>query len=270
MDEKKKDGNTPAAVLKRVLFAITPLLTVSVIIGAWYFGAIRASSPVLPSPVQVIQRMGRLFTEPIASTSLFGHIAVSLQRAFKGLLISIAVGIPFGILVGWNKKFASTFGVFFELLRPIPPLAWIPLLVTWFGISETSKVAMVILGAIVPVVVNSYTAVKMVPELYIEVGKMFHATTNTRILTTIVLPASLPTIFAGIRNSTSVSFICVLAAEMLAADSGLGFLITRGMNSFDVPLIMCGMVLIGGIGALISVVTNFIERKLCPWNTSIK
>lgn len=256
--------------IKTIMFAIMPFLTLCIIITAWYLASLRAESMILPSPVQVIERMQELFTVPVANTSLFGHIAISLQRAFKGLIISIVVGIPLGIMIGWNKTVASTLGMFFELLRPIPPLAWIPLLVTWFGISETSKVAMVILGSIVPVVVNSYTAVKLVPELYVEVGKMFHATTNSKILLHIVLPASLPTIFAGVRNSTSVAFICVLAAEMLAADSGLGFLITRGMNSFDVPLIMCGMVLIGGIGALISVVTNFIERKLCPWNISIK
>ena len=270
MANSKPAFSAQSGKLRTAVYAVIPFFTVAAIVAAWYISSANGNSKIFPNPTQVVQRMLKLFTDPVAGTSLFGHIGISLLRAFKGLLISRVVGIPLGILIGWNNTFASTVGMLFELIRPIPPLAWIPLLVMWFGISESSKVAMVVLGAIIPVVVNSYTAVRLVPELYIQVGRMFNAATNYQILKKVVLPASLPTIFAGIRNSTSVAFMCVLAAEMLAADSGLGFLITRGMNAFDVPLIMCGMVLIGLIGALISVITNFIERKLCPWNTSIK
>lgn len=254
---------------KNIMIALIPFFSILLIVSAWYIGTSRGTSRIFPSPAEVIARMIKLWTVPVANTSLPGHIGISLIRVFKGLAISLIIGIPLGILIGWSKNVSATLGVLFELLRPIPPLAWIPLLVVWFGISEASKVAMVVLGAIVPAVVNSYTSVRLVPEIYVEVGKMFNATTDWQLLTRIVLPASLPTIFAGIRNSTSVAWMCVLAAEMLAADSGLGFLITRGMNSFDVALIMCGMVLIGIIGALLSVLTNFIERKLCPWNRSI-
>lgn len=269
--DKINTSGTPRQkmTLKRVLYALAPLISVAVVVAIWYIGAARGNSKILPTPTEVVERMIKLWTVPVANTSLLGHIGVSLLRMLKGLAISILIGLPAGILIGWNKLFASTIGIFFEMIRPIPPLAWIPLLVAWFGIGETSKIAMIVLGATVPVLVNSYTAVRMVPELYLEVGKMFNATRNHDILRKIVLPSSLPAIFAGIRNSTSVALISVLGAEMLAADSGLGFLITRGMNSFDIPLIMSGMVLIGIIGALFAVLTNVIERKLCPWNRSI-
>jgi NitT/TauT family transport system permease protein/sulfonate transport system permease protein len=188
---------------------------------------------------------------------------------FAALFFAIVIGVPTGILIGWNRFFAKTVGTLFELIRPIPALAWIPLVITWFGIGETPKVIMVFLGALMPIVVNSYTAIKLVPPLYIDVGRMFNAVTSRQILTKVVLPASLPTIFAGIRNATSVGWMVVLAAEMLAAKSGLGFLINRGMESFDVALIMCGMVMIGVIGALLAVATNLIERRLCPWNIAL-
>ena len=125
------------------------------------------------------------------------------------------------------------------------------------------------MAALMPIVVNSYTGIKMVSPLYLDVGKMFNASTERQLLTSIVLPAALPTIFAGIRNATSLALMVVLAAEMIAARAGLGFLINRGMEVFDVSLVMAGMVAIGVTGALVAALTNFIERKLCPWNRSL-
>lgn len=263
----KKNPNAQP-LIRSILWGLLPFLSILCILVIWIIGS-GINSAIIPSPAQVAERMVKLCVTPVARTSLPGHILASLVRVFKALFLAIAVGIPMGVFIGWSKPFAATVGVLFEMIRPIPALAWIPLLIAWFGVSETSKVVMVFLGALMPIVVNSYTAIKLVPSLYIDVGKMFNAVTDRQLLTRIVLPASLPTIFAGIRNSTSVAWMVVLAAEMLAAKSGLGFLINRGMESFDVPLVMCGMVLIGVIGALLALLTNLIERRLCPWNRSL-
>lgn len=252
----------------KILYAVLPVLSILLILIIWTVAASR-NSMVVASPVMVLSRIIELVTVPISGYTLIGHVWSSLIRVFEALFFAIVIGVPVGVLIGWNRTFASTIGTLFEFIRPIPALAWIPLVIVWFGIGELPKVIMVFLGALMPIVVNSYTAIRLVPELYIDVGRVFNARSNRQILINVVLPASLPTIFAGIRNATSVGWMVVLAAEMLAARSGLGFLINRGMESFDVSLIMSGMVLIGVIGALLAIITNLIERKVCPWNRSL-
>lgn len=253
---------------KRILMDVAPYVAILALLAIW-FAASAANGRIVASPVDVVTRLGKLCVTKLSGNYLWSHALASLARVFAALFFAIVLGVPMGILIGWNCFFAKTVGTLFELIRPIPALAWIPLVITWFGIGEAPKVVMVFLGALMPIVVNSYTAIKLVPPLYIDVGRMFNAVTGRQILAKVVLPASLPTIFAGIRNATSVGWMVVLAAEMLAAKSGLGFLINRGMESFDVALIMCGMVMIGVIGALLAVATNLIERRLCPWNIAL-
>lgn len=253
---------------KKVLYTVMPFLSLVIIVIGWIIIS-GANDRIVASPMKVLSRIVELVTVPISGYTLFGHIWASLVRVFEALFFAIIIGVPMGIMIGWNKTFAAIVGTLFEFIRPIPALAWIPLIIVWFGIGELPKVIMVFLGALMPIVVNSYTAIRLVPSLYIDVGRTFNARTDKQILINVVLPASLPTIFAGIRNATSVGWMVVLAAEMLAARSGLGFLINRGMESFDVALIMSGMVLIGVVGALLAVITNFIERKVCPWNRSL-
>ena len=253
---------------KKVVYAMMPFLSILIIVVVWV-AVSGNNSRVVASPATVVSRIVELVTVPISGYTLLVHVWASLLRVFEALFFAIIIGVPMGVMIGWNKTFASTVGTLFEFIRPIPALAWIPLVIVWFGIGEVPKVIMVFLGALMPIVVNSYTAIRLVPALYIDVGKVFNARTDKQILINVILPASLPTIFAGIRNATSVGWMVVLAAEMLAARSGLGFLINRGMESFDVALIMSGMVLIGVVGALLAIITNFIERKVCPWNISL-
>ena len=170
----------------------------------------------------------------------------------------------------YKRQVRATLGTLFECIRPIPVLAWIPLMIMWFGIGEKAKIIMIFIGALMPIVVNSYTGIKLVSPLYLDVGRMFNASSQSQLLWKIVLPAALPTIFAGIRNATSMSLMVVLAAEMLAAKSGLGFMINRGMEAYNMKLVMSGMVAIGVTGAMLSVLTNLIERRICPWNSHIK
>lgn len=155
-------------------------------------------------------------------------------------------------------------GVLFELLRPIPPLAWIPLITIWFGIGEFPKILIVFIGTFFNVVVNTSTGVKMVDKLQLDVGRMFQAN-QLQILKEIVLPASLPAIFAGIRVALGAGWAVVLAAEMLGSQTGVGYLITLGNEIGDTALIFISMIVIGVIGALLSALATFIERRLCPW-----
>lgn len=254
---------------RRILYAFAPVISIAAFIAVWMI--IHAGNPrLVASPIDVIERMIKLCQKSISGHYLWGHMFASVRRILLGLGLAIVIGVLMGILIGWYPAISGTIGTLFELIRPIPALAWIPLFVMWMGIGETPKVVMVFLGSLMPIVVNSYTGVRLVSPLYLSVGKMFNCTQNRQLLINVVVPAALPAIFAGIRGATSVAWMVVLAAEMLGADSGLGFLINRGMSVFDISLIMTGMTMIGILGALLAVLTNFIERRICPWNTSLK
>lgn len=251
-----------------IWYYILPVLSLICLLGIWYLGSL-ANPMVFPTPSALLQKIIDLSQNELSGYTLIGHMLVSLRRVGISLALAIIIGVPLGVLIGWSRTVRATVGALFECIRPIPMLAWIPLMVMWFGIGEESKIIMIFMAALMPIVVNAYTGIKMVPSLYLDVGKMFNASTERQLLTKIVLPAALPTIFAGIRNGTGMALMVVLAAEMIAAQAGLGFLINRGMEVFDISLVMAGMVAIGITGALVSVLTNFIERKLCPWNRSL-
>lgn len=250
---------------RRILYAVLPYLSLLLLLGCWIY--VSTFYPQLfPMPGKTYDRLIRMFQRPISKLTLFGHIWASLARVLTALVLAWIIGISFGVLIGWNKKAKALLGSIFEMVRPIPPLAWIPLITMWFGIGEFPKVVLVFLGCFAAVVINAYTGIRLVDPLYIDVGRMFNAS-NRQILREIAIPAALPAIFAGIRTSTSAGWMTVLAAEMMGARSGMGFLIIRGMESDDMPLILVSMITIGLIGALLAVVVTYAERKICPWRS---
>lgn len=255
-------------LIYHVLYYALPVLSIVLLIAVWFLGASK-NSMIFPTPITVLERMVDLCQNELSGYTLLGHMGISLLRVAIALSLAILIGVPLGVMIGWSRAVRATIGALFECIRPIPMLAWIPLMVMWFGIGEKSKIIMIFMAALMPIVVNAYTGIKMVSPLYLDVGRMFNASTQRQLLTVVVLPAALPTIFAGIRNATGMALMVVLAAEMLAARAGLGFLINRGMEVFDVSLVMSGMVAIGVTGALLAVLTNYLERKLCPWNRSL-
>jgi len=262
-DSKKSNG------LSRMVYLMAPFIGIGIMLILW-FSASAANPQAFPNPSAVLLLLYDLLFHPLSGYTLLGHVAISLRRVCIALFFAMLVGIPLGILMGWSRLMRATVGTLFECIRPIPVLAWIPLMIMWFGIGEKAKIIMIFIGALMPIVVNSYTGIKLVSPLYLDVGRMFNASSQSKLLLKIVLPAALPTIFAGIRNATSMSLMVVLAAEMLAAKSGLGFMINRGMEAYNMTLVMSGMVAIGVTGAMLSILTNMIERRICPWNSHTK
>ena len=223
------------------------------------------SPKLIVSPLQVLKTLVAKITDPRPEGSvLLEHISSSLVVALSGYFLAICIGVPLGLLMGWYKPLDKLFGPTLEILRPIPPIAWIPLITMWFGIFELPKVIIIFLGAVVPIVVNAYTGVAMVPELNTNAGKVFGADSR-QLLVDIVLPTAFPSIFAGIRTAISSGWVVMLAAEMISAKSGLGFIVTRGQEVNDYPVILLAMMFIGIIGALLSFIANRVERLLCPW-----
>ena len=246
------------------LINIIPYISIVALLLVWS-GASVQNPEVLPSPKMVIDRTIQLFEEPIMDKNIFGHIWASLQRVLIAMFFATVIGVTLGVLIGWYKKFRLTVGTIFEVIRPIPPIAWLPLIVMLFGIEEFPKILLVFIGALMPIVVNTYTGIKMIDKKIVDMGRVFNAT-NRQLLFEIAIPASVPAIIAGVKNGLGVGWMVVLAAEMIGADSGVGFLITRGSDYYDISLVLVGMVSIGVVGALLSVVTEIVEKVVCPWH----
>jgi ABC-type nitrate/sulfonate/bicarbonate transport system permease component len=236
---------------------------VALIIGAWVWFS--ANNPhLMPGPRQVFSRFIRTFTKPVARTNLLGHAWASLQRVLTALVFSWIVGIGLGILIGWSRACKAVIGSLFEIIRPIPPIAWIPIVIMWFGIGEFPKVLIVFIGTFVPLVINTAAGIALVDKINMDVGTIFGGN-KYQVLGQILIPTALPSIFAGIRTSVSSGWTTVLAAEMIAAQRGLGSLVTRGWQGSDMALVLVAVITIAVIGALLAVLLNLLEKVVCPW-----
>lgn len=245
-----------------ILYKIIPGCSILLLVMLWILAASQGSG--FPSPVEVWDRTILLFTKPIKKLNLISHVMISLRRISLALLFDWTFGISFGVMIGWSQKAKSFFGPMFNAFRAVPPLAWIPLITLWFGIGEFPKVLIVIFGSLASIVVNVQAGMSTVEKMYLDVGTIFNATPRQRLFK-IAIPSSLDAIFAGVRTSTSAAWMVVLAAEMLGANAGVGFLISRGMDSIDMPLVLTGMIAIGIVGAMLAIITQFAERLICPW-----
>lgn len=255
---------TKKSPLYKAVMAVLPVLSVVLLILAYWWVS-SENSVVLPSFAQIGARAVKLFTKPIKGVNLLGHVWASLRRVLTAMAFAWSLGIIFGILIGWSKTLDAIFGSIFELFRPIPPIAWIPIIIMWFGIGEFPKVLIVFIGSVIPVVVNTRAGVSLVEQQYLDVGKIFGAK-QTQMFSNIVMPVALPSIFAGLRTSVSAGWTVVLAAEMLGADEGVGALVTRGWNSTDMALVLVAIVVIAIIGTILSFTLSAVEKVVCPWN----
>jgi ABC-type nitrate/sulfonate/bicarbonate transport system permease component len=251
---------------QEVLYWVLPILAVGLVLLGWILFS--AFNPrLMPGPVSVIERLIKTFQRPVARTSLFGHAWASLQRVLTALAMSWVIGVTLGILIGWNRACRAVIGNIFEIIRPIPPIAWIPIVIMWFGIGEFPKVLIVFIGTFVPLVINTSAGISMVDKINVDVGKVFGGN-SWQILWQIVIPTALPSIFAGVRTSVSSGWTTVLAAEMIAAQKGLGALVTRGWQGSDMALVLVAVITIAIIGSLLTVLLNILEKVICPWKNS--
>lgn len=250
-------------IRRNKLYNLLPFASLLLLIVLWTWVS-AGEDATFPSPNDIWMRLLKFIEKPIMRISLVGHIWASLQRVFIALIAAWIIGISFGVLLGWSSKANALFGPLFTGFRAVPPLAWIPLITIWFGTGEFPKILVVFIGAIMPIVVNTQVGIKNVDKLYLDVGSIFHANKKQQLLQ-IAVPSALDAVFAGIRTSTSAAWMVVLAAEMLGGKSGVGFLIVRGMDAYDMALVLLSMICIGLVGAALAILTQMIERMVCPW-----
>lgn len=249
---------------KNIWYSILPVLAILLVLAIWLVFSIN-NPRLMPTPLGVWERFIRTFERPIAQSTLLGHTWASLRRVLLALLVAWSFGIAFGILIGWSKKSRAFFGSIFEIIRPIPPIAWIPIVIMWFGIGEFPKVLLVFIGTFVPLVLNTSAGIAMVDPINMDLGKIFGGN-NKQILKEIVVPTALPSIFAGIKTSVSSGWTTVLAAEMLGAQQGLGALVTRGWQGSDMALVLVAVIIIAVAGSLLAIALDRIEKVVTPWN----
>ena len=231
-------------VLNRLRTFGTSIAGIVLFVVAWEASLRFSSVQLLPRPGQVVLGIVELLVRGV----LFKHVVASLFRVTWGFLLAMAVAFPLGFVLGWNTRAGRALGPFFQVLRPISPLAWIPLAILWFGVGDISAVFIIFVASVLPLLLTAMNAVRNVPAVYVNAGQNFGLSTGQLFLR-ILLPASLPGLLAGLRLTIGISWLVVVAAEMIAVNSGLGFLIVDSRNAGDrYDLVVAGMVLIGAIG----------------------
>lgn len=252
-------------ILNKVL-SITPIILLIVI---WQIAAMLGlTNKLLPSPYAIYIEATRIFTVEFAGNNIWMHIYYSMKRVLIAYGLAFITGLPLGLYMGWNRTFDKIVKPIFELLRPIPPIAWIPLAILWLGIGEGPKIFICYIGSFVIFVLNSYTGMRYTDKLLIDATRTYGATRKQQFFN-VALPASLPSIFAGVQNALSMSWMCVLAAEMVGAREGIGYIILNGMDLNRPAMIIVGMIIIGIIGTILAIAMRWLERVMCPWRRDL-
>lgn len=246
-----------------LLLGVTGFLILFVV---WHLiSLVIVNKNALPPPVLVFADFVRSFVEPIGSWTLPGHIIMSLQRVLVGFGAASVLGICLGLFMATSKAVDAVVKPLFELFRPIPPLAWIPMAIIWFGIGEMTKYFIIFMAAFFTVTLNTYTGAKNVDPILIGAGQMLGANKG-QLFMTVIFRGAVPQIFAGLQVALSSGWMAVLAAEMVRSMDGVGWVIIRGMEVGDTVQIMVGMAAIALVGFLLTQLMRILEGRLCRWN----
>jgi ABC-type nitrate/sulfonate/bicarbonate transport system permease component len=238
-------------------------------LSVWHYAAASgAFSGALCTPWQVVEQFRNLMTDTLAGLTIWGHIWASAQRIFIGFVLASLVAIPLGLFMALNPYVDAIVKPVFDLFKPMPPIAWISIAILWFGIGEPSKIFIIVIGTFVPCLLNAYNGIRLIDSEMYDVIKVLGGNRWNEIIQ-VSFPASFPAIFAGLQISLSSAWTCVLAAELVASRSGLGFIIVQGMKISDTSMVIGGMIVIAIVAWLTSLLVMGLEKLLCPWKRGI-
>ena len=245
--------------LKRLLPSLTVM---AVLIAAWWLVVVKTQSVIFPTPWQVVTGTGELMQNGV----LWEHIGASLFRVGSGFLLAVAFAVPLGLWMGWVRGAFTTLNPIFQMLRPISPIAWIPIAILWFGVGNASPVFLIFISSVFPMVVQTTSGVHTIERRYLRAAANFGVSRAT-LFRRVVIPAALPQIIVGMRIGLGVAWLVVVAAEMIALRSGLGFLIIDSRNAGNrYDLVIAAMIIIGMIGLLLDGLMRLLEGlKAVQW-----
>lgn len=242
-------------------------ISVCLFLGLWELavrvGWINGKFLCAPSTV-VLTFFDKLSNPKPDGSVLVIHIITSLKLVLAGYGAAIVIGVPLGLLMGYYRVFDKIISPIFEIMRPIPPIAWIPLSIIWLGVGTTAKAFIIFLAAFVPCVINAYTGVKLTPAVYLNVAKTSGAS-KWMTFWTVSRNYAMPLTFTGIQVALGNAWSTLVASELLAATSGLGYMIQQGRSLVRPDIILVGMVTIGVIGAILTSLLSKLENKIVRW-----
>ena len=241
--------------MQRIKNALPSILLMCLLIALWWVVVVQTDSLIFPTPLQVVTGTIELASDG----TLVEHIGASLFRVGAGFLLAVLVAVPMGLWMGRVDGAYRTLNPIFQILRPISPIAWIPLAILWFGVGNVSPVFLIFIAAVFPMIVQTASGVHTIERRYLHAAENFGVSRAT-LLRQVIVPAVLPEIVVGMRIGLGVAWLVVVAAEMIALRSGLGYMIIDSRNAGNrYDLVIAGMIIIGLIGLLLDGLMRLLE-----------
>jgi nitrate/nitrite transport system permease protein len=252
---------------KKTRKIVAPLIAVTVLLIVWQLLTLSPEAN-LPSPIKVVEQTWELIINPFfdkgaTNKGLFWQIWASLQRVLQGFTLAAIVGISVGIIVGTNEFLYDALDPIFQILRTIPPLAWLPIALATFQQSNPSAIFVIFITSIWPIIINTIAGVQQIPQDYVNVSKVLQLSRKEYFLD-IVFPATVPYIFTGLRIGVGLSWLAIVAAEMLIGGVGIGFFIWDAWNAANISQIIIALIYVGLVGLLLDKTIAFIATKVVP------
>jgi NitT/TauT family transport system permease protein len=244
-------------------FWLLSTLGFATLFGVWSAVALSGFVPAqfLPTPWGVVDRIVELTAKPFAGYTIQQHLVSSVGRYLLGFGLAAAIGVPLGLLMGWFRWLDNIVSPLFEAVRFIAPIAWVPFAALWFGTGIGGPTLIIFMGAFPPALINAYRGAKFVEPRFIEAAQTLGAS-NWRIIVEVLLPASVPSIVAGLRISAGLGWQSLVGAELIVASSGIGYLMVKGQASISTSTVMAGMIAIGSVGIVIDVLLRRMEATI--------
>jgi NitT/TauT family transport system permease protein len=248
--------------MKKMNNALPSIVVMAVLIAVWWVVVAMTESAIIPTPLAVV--MGTL--ELARDGTLWEHIGASLMRVGAGFGLAVLLAIPLGLWMGWVHGAFVTLNPLFQILRPISPIAWIPLAILWFGVGNASPIYLIFIASVFPMIVQTTAGVHTIEKRFLRAAENF-GVTRKKLFLQVVFPATLPQIIVGMRIGLGVAWLVVVAAEMIALHSGLGYLIIDSRNAGNrYDLVIAGMIIIGLIGLALDGIMRMLEgMKVVRW-----
>jgi NitT/TauT family transport system permease protein len=241
--------------MSRLQKVFPSLAVIAILLTVWWLAVVLTGSAIFPTPWQVVTGTVELAQDG----TLWDDIGASLMRVATGFLLAVAIAVPLGLWMGWVKGAFSTLNPLFQMLRPISPIAWIPIAILWFGVGNSSPIFLIFISSVFPMVVQTTAGVHTIERRYLRAAENFGVSRYT-LFRRVIIPAVLPQIIVGMRIGLGVAWLVVVAAEMIALRSGLGYLIIDSRNAGNrYDLVIGGMVIIGLIGLSLDGLMRLLE-----------
>jgi NitT/TauT family transport system permease protein len=241
--------------MQRIKEILPSLAVIAALIATWWGAVLWTRSVIFPTPWDVIT--GTL--ELLQNGTLWRHIGASLMRVGAGFALAVLIAVPLGLWMGWVRGAYSTLNPIFQILRPISPIAWIPIAILWFGVGNASPIYLIFISSVFPMVVQTTVGVHTIEKRYLRAAENFGVSRAT-LFKQVVIPAVLPQVLVGMRIGLGVAWLVVVAAEMIALRSGLGYMIMDSRNAGNrYDLVIAGMIIIGLIGLALDGLMRMLE-----------